>query len=126
MAGQPIIATTNAARIALASDYRTLTHEEWVAEGTRLFGPDTMQWRFVCPVCGYIATGNEWLAAGAPAGAIGFSCVGRWTGGRGAFEGNGPGPCNYAGGGLFHLNPVRVTNVGARGAQGARQRLLPA
>ena len=90
---------------------KKMTYDEWMAEGTRLFGPDQQTWRFVCPVCKHVATPADWKAAGASEGAIGFSCVGRWgPNPRDAFErGKKPGPCNYAGGGLFRLNPVTVT-----------------
>ena len=90
---------------------RTLTHEEWKAEAVRRVGPDPMAWRFECPVCHHVASVKDWNDAGATEGAVAFSCVGRWTGGkvRQAFEESGKGPCNYAGGGLFRLNPVTVT-----------------
>lgn len=88
---------------------REMTLDEWNAEGERRFGPDRMKWRFVCPVCGHVATTEDWKKAGATEGAVAFSCVGRWIeGSRAAFEGKGVGPCTYAGGGLFRLNPVRI------------------
>ena len=77
---------------------RTLTYLEWFAEGDRLFGKDALDWRFVCPSCGHVAAARDWIAAGAEEGHIAFSCVQRWAGG----------PCSYAGGGLFKLNPVTV------------------
>lgn len=73
-------------------------HADWVQEAVRRFGRDPKLWRFKCPVCGHVATVADYVAAGAPEGSIGFSCIGRWTG-----DG-----CNYAGGGLFRINPVRV------------------
>jgi hypothetical protein len=87
-----------------------LTTAQWEAEGTRLFGPDKLAWRFVCPACKHVAAASDWRDAGAPEGAVAFSCVGRWTPNpRDAFTNdNTPGPCNYAGGGLFRLNPVPV------------------
>lgn len=90
----------------------TMTHAEWLAEGERRFGPDKRQWRFKCPCCGHVATTLDWINAGASAEAIAFSCVGRWSGAkREAFSTTRrEGPCDYAGGGLFRLNPVRVTD----------------
>lgn len=86
----------------------TMTHEEWKAEAVRRFGPDMSTWRFVCPVCGHTYSVAEGDAANMQ-GAIGFSCIGRYVGAkRDALGGNGAGPCNYAGGGLFKLNPVTV------------------
>lgn len=85
-----------------------MTHEEWYAEGKRLFGEDVMQWRFVCPSCGHIASVQDWKDAGAPEGAVAFSCVGRWMGSEKEIFDKSGGPCNYAGGGLFGLNPIKV------------------
>lgn len=88
----------------------TMTHAEWHALGARLFGADEMAWRFICPVCGHVATPADYKVAGAPEGAVAYSCVGRWLpGSKEAFTNGGKGPCTYAGGGLFGLNPVRVT-----------------
>lgn len=90
-------------------DLKTMTLDEWSAEGHRLFGDDQMTWRFICPVCGHIACVGDWKAAGAPQGAVAFACVGRWIeGSKNAFEKQGDGPCTYSGGGLFQLNPLRV------------------
>lgn len=84
------------------------THDEWKAEGSRLFGNDPRRWRFVCPSCGHEASVQDWIDAGASDGEVAFSCVGRHTNpGRDAFV-NGSGPCNYAGGGLFAINPILV------------------
>lgn len=90
---------------------RTATKEEYLAEGERLFGKDRMTWRFVCPSCGNIMCAKDYKEAGAPESAVAFSCVGRWLPGTTAtiFE-KGKGFCNYAGGGLFGLNPVTVTD----------------
>lgn len=87
----------------------TMTFDEWVTKGTTLFGPDRNKWRFVCPVCGHVATPKDWSAVGAGDGEVAFSCVGRRIeGSKQAFEQKGVGPCTYAGGGLFKLNPVHV------------------
>lgn len=90
---------------------KALTRDEWVTEAKRRFGEDVYNWKFVCPVCKHVASVRDWKTAGAPEGAVGFSCVGRWIeGSRSAFEDSGKGPCTYAGGGLFALNPVSVVH----------------
>ena len=90
-------------------EHVTMTHEEWQAKGTALFGEDQFQWKFVCPSCGHVAAVVDWKNAGAKIESAAFSCVGRWLGAddKKTFEGKG-GPCTYAGGGLFGLNPVTV------------------
>lgn len=86
------------------------TRAEWEADGLRRFGSDRLTWRFVCPSCGHVASVEDWKKAGAPANAVAFSCVGRWL--PSCVEmGVRPGPCNYAGGGLFALNPRDVDGV---------------
>jgi hypothetical protein len=88
-----------------------MTQAEWKAEAAKRFGNDSSKWKFVCPSCGHIASVEDWKKAGAEEGAIAFSCVGRWDGHmhQDAFpKKKGKGPCNYAGGGLFRINPVEV------------------
>ncbi len=86
-----------------------MTHAEWHAEGVRRFGDDEMKWRFVCPSCGYVASPEDWKSVGAPESEVAFSCLGRHVSTpRQAFGELGQGPCDYAGGGLFRINPVEV------------------
>jgi hypothetical protein len=61
----------------------------------------------VCPICKVERSVQQWIDAGAHEGAIAFSCVGRYTGGPGTLFDDLQ-LCNYAGGGLFALNPVTV------------------
>lgn len=86
---------------------------EWKAEGRRLFGDDIMKWRFVCPICGHVATPQDWVTAGGDKARnmIAFSCIGRLTINPKKAFGNDKrkkGPCDYAGGGLFTVNPIQV------------------
>lgn len=88
-----------------------MTLAEWRAEGARRFGDRIGNWKFVCPSCGHIASVNDYVDAKANDGAIGFSCIGRFLppgSARQAFGPLGGGPCNYAGGGLLAINPIRV------------------
>jgi len=88
--------------------------DDWRAEGVRRFGEDHMKWRFVCPSCGHVQTPADYKAVNAPERAVAFSCIGRRTpGATGEIGQKGKGPCNYAGGGLFRLNPIRVVDGSA-------------
>ncbi len=92
---------------------RAMTYEEWEAEGIRLFGSDKMKWRFKCPSCGYVASAQDWIDAGDEKHTmIAFSCIGRLTGSTKKMFDKTGGPCNYAGGGLFGLNPVKIVLKG--------------
>lgn len=92
---------------------RTVTWDQYIAEAKERFGPDHMNWKFVCPACGHIASVADYKAAGAPDSAVAFSCVGRWAGAkRGAFEDGKDGPCDYAGAGLFCISLVKIEGAG--------------
>ena len=83
---------------------------EYLAEAARRFGTDQAAWRFVCPACGHVQSVADYQAAGAPEGAIGFSCIGRYLGG--AYDWfQGTTPCNYTSGGLLRVGGVRLTDL---------------
>ena len=87
---------------------RRYTLAEWHAEARRRFGEKPEGWKFVCPSCGSVVSVDDYKKAGAPESTVAFSCVGRYMPKHtDAFQ-KGQGPCNYAGGGLFRLNPVAV------------------
>ena len=87
-----------------------MTKKEWEAEAKRRFGDDIMKWKFICPSCGHVASVRDWKDVGATEGQVAFSCVGRYMeNAKEIFQR--PGPCNYAGGGLFGLNPMDVDGV---------------
>lgn len=81
-------------------EVRHLTQAEWGAEGRDRFGANMLEWWFICPMCKTVMTPRMYGDAGAPEGAVAFSCIGRYNESLG---------CNYTGGGLFRLNPVHVT-----------------
>lgn len=85
-----------------------LTLDEWLSEGQKRFGKEKLNWKFICPSCGHIASGSDWINAGASQNAIAFSCVGRATGAKETIMTKNKGPCNYTGGGLFKLNPQPI------------------
>jgi hypothetical protein len=94
---------------------KTFTHDEWLAEAAKRFGPDPRDWHFVCPSCGNIQSIADFEAIGveSPQTVVSFSCIGRWTPGCKNELGSKRRPCNYTLAGLIYLAPVQVeTEVG--------------
>jgi len=96
----------------LAVSNRITTETQYCKDAKLLFGEDMMKWRFICPACGHIASIEDYKNAGTTQGAIAFSCVGRWLPERQTMYTKNGGPCDYAGGGLFMLNPVSIEGKG--------------
>lgn len=89
-------------------DRQLFSYVDWHREGIRRFGADMLDWKFICPSCGVVTSVREWKDAGARENAAAFSCIGRYTGSAKTIFDKTGGPCNYTGGGLLGLNPVRV------------------
>lgn len=93
-----------------------ITYDEWEKKGEALFGKNKREWKFVCPNCKHIQSFNDYLALGISAEEankfIGFSCIGRCMKDCKGEFGNKIAPCNYAGGGLFRLNPITIVHEG--------------
>jgi len=85
-----------------------MTEDELLDLGVKLYGPDKKQWKFKCPSCGYVAKVQDWLDHEGGENMIAFSCIGRLTGSKQELGSKEGGPCNYAGGGLFQLNPIEI------------------
>lgn len=90
-----------------------MTYDEWAAEGERRFGTDRLYWRFVCPVCGHVQSGADFLALKRddawPENAV-KECIGRYTGAKSRDLSGAAQPCDYAGYGLIRLSPVRISD----------------
>lgn len=97
---------------------KQMTHEEFLAEGKRRFGPKARHWKFVCPACGTVQTGQQYLDAGVSEedvfDVIAYSCIGRFTGQgdagilahhRGEKWDKG---CNWTLGGLLRIHTLEV------------------
>lgn len=89
-----------------------MTHDEWLAEAVRRFGPDPMGWRFECPFCGLVSTPGDFLEAGVKkedAHRASIECIGRVVGAKGRMsekgettpDGKPAQPCDWAAFGLF-------------------------
>lgn len=87
-----------------------MTKADWEARGTKLFGPDQLKWRFVCPACGNVAAVEDYKpfkAKGAQPDSATHNCIGRYDGHDAVPMGTAK-PCNYTGYGLFNLCPVWI------------------
>jgi len=87
-----------------------MTKDEWIAKGTELFGPDMLQWRFVCPACKHVqkvADLAPYKDQGATPDSATHNCIGRYDGHMNVDMGAGQ-PCNYTGYGLFNFCPILV------------------
>lgn len=93
-----------------------VSESEWRAAAIDRYGEKPSAWKFRCPVCKHVAAVEDWETAKAPEGAIAFSCIGRYLPGEAndAFARKQKAPCNYAGGGLFKLNPITVVDSAGR------------
>lgn len=85
--------------------------EAWKKEGARRFGEDFMKWKFKCPMCGHVATVEEFKEAGADSPDCAYvECIGRYTG-KGSPKKNDSSGCNWCAYGLFGIpkGGVKVT-----------------
>jgi len=90
-----------------------MTGEEWVKKGEKLYGKDRKEWKFKCPACGYVQSFRDFephMDKEEIYKYIAFSCIGRFDGHGDNTMFRGKQPCNYAGGGLFAINPVHITD----------------
>lgn len=56
--------------------------EEWKAEGHRRFGDNILDFKFKCPMCGHVASVQDFKDLGVddPANCAYSECIGRYTG----------------------------------------------
>lgn len=57
------------------NNMKTLTQQQWFADGEERFGPDKRNWAFRCPACGRVATVKQWLDANKEMCAAGADCL---------------------------------------------------
>lgn len=93
--------------------------DEWLDIGTKLYGESARDWKFECPNCGNIQSGQDFIAL-KEAKIISadfeiekyvyFSCIGRYDTRikHVGTLGDGIKPCDYTNGGLFNISKVKV------------------
>lgn len=96
-----------------------MTKAEWFAEGEKRFGPDYLNWKFVCPICGNVAKVSDYKDAGAKDPNSAYEqCIGRFLPKSDSFRAFPSGnekrgkPCDYAVYGLFRIPGVIVIDEG--------------
>ena len=96
---------TKPSGMKITTDQEAIPAKEWLAEGRQLFGTDVMKWKFRCPMCGHVASVQDFKDAGADDPNDAFQeCIGRYkgAGAPGSPAGN-PNGCNWAAYGLFGI-----------------------
>lgn len=81
---------------------------EWKEEAKKRYGDNSLDWKFRCPSCNNAFSVQDWKDAGAEQGEVAFSCVGRNKSHPKEMGDKTGDYCNYAGGGLFRINPVHI------------------
>lgn len=91
-------------------EIKKYTHQEWINRGRELFGENIKRWKFVCPICRNVASGEDFFKLGIDFNFAYQHCIGRHQANSySAMElKEGLKPCDYAAYGLFQLAPVRV------------------
>lgn len=92
---------------------RRVTLAEWQAEGKRRFGEKVRNWKFICPACLTVQSGQDFIDTGMEKERIGtvlgFSCIGRYRGapaaGLSKCARNG---CDWTLGGLLQIHSLEV------------------
>jgi len=99
-----------------------MTHQEFLDECKKRFGPSVNDWKFVCPACGTVQSikqlADAVIASGGKKedveGYIAFSCIGRFTkaGDKGIAAKNQGKPwdkgCNWTLGGFLRIHTLEV------------------
>lgn len=107
-------------------DLREIPVEEWLAEGTKLFGEDMTLWKFKCPNCGHVQSISDFIelrrqkivpADFDPGKVVYYSCIGRFDTRlkKVGTVWDKISPCNYTNGGLFcFANTFVISDSGER------------
>lgn len=91
--------------------------KEWQDEAKRRFGPDMMDWKFRCPMCGHVASIRDFKKAGAKSPNCAYQeCIGRYTGKGSPKEGDDSG-CDWCAYGLFGIPREHDTVVADDGKE---------
>lgn len=76
-------------------------YADWLKKGSRLYGPDMLDWRLKCPACGHVQTVREFKEAGIDEDNAFTCCASR-------FNLGGSKTCKWTTGGLLRIGGVYV------------------
>lgn len=63
----------------ICTPQKAIPVKDCLEEGKRLFGPDPLDWRFQCPICGRVYTAREHMEAGSSGPNSAYQeCIGRY------------------------------------------------
>lgn len=84
-------------------DIKRYTADEWRLEGRRRFGDDVMNWKFLCPMCGHVASVRDFKNAGASGPDCAYTeCIGRYIG-KGSQKKDDSSGCDWCCYGLYGI-----------------------
>ncbi len=91
-------------------------YKTWRKKGLELYGKDLKKWKFRCPICNCVQSGEDFEKLESFKGDwrsfSHFSCLGRWTENPyrpfGKSHKNKKNGCDYTSGGLFVVNKLQV------------------
>lgn len=88
---------------SITTSKRPTPVSEWLNEGKRRYGPDPLDWKFMCPICGRVYTAREHQEAGSSGPNSAYQeCIGRYLGAGSYSKGKGnTNGCNWCAYGLF-------------------------
>ena len=91
---------------------KTMTREDWIAGGKKLYGDDMKRWKFRCPNCNHVQCGQDFIDLNIENSEryVYFTCIGRFIEGNKGEIGNDIAPCNYTNGGLFNFAKLQITD----------------
>lgn len=76
--------------------------KEWTEEGKKRFGDNYAEWKFLCPACGHVASGQDFKEVAAKPNDMYQGCIGRHNGkGKNPDKDDNENGCNWAAFGLF-------------------------
>ncbi len=80
---------------------KVVLYDKWIKSLQKKFGNDSKNWKFKCPSCKNVQSGQDFIDAGVPdkADNVYQNCIGRYVSGKG---------CDWTLGGLFQIHKTIV------------------